>query len=72
MASSMEAWPRMLPAYASSEWEPLSSQSLRCSNGVTSSTTRAPASSQRGRPAGNRPVMTHSWKGSVATGDAST
>ena len=45
----------MLPAYASSEWEPFSSQSFRCSYGPTSSTTLAPASSQRGRPAGNRP-----------------
>ena len=54
------------------EWEPLSSQSLRCSYGVTSSTTRTPASSQAGRPAGNRPAMTHSLNGSVGTGEAST
>ena len=32
---------------------------------------RAPASSQRGRPAGNAPAITHSLNGSVATGAAS-
>ena len=68
MASSIVSWPRMLPAYASREWEPLSSQSLRCSNGPTSATSCAPASSQRGRPAGNRPDTTHSLNGSVGTG----
>ena len=64
--------PRTLPAYASSEWEPFSSQSFRCSYGPTSSTTLAPASSQRGRPAGNRPATTHSAYGSVGTGAASS
>src|SRR5512133_3179056 len=72
MASSIVEYPRMLPAYASIECDPLSSQSLRCSKGSTSATTVTPASSQRGRPAGNRPETTHSLKGSVGTGYAST
>src|SRR4029450_7118562 len=38
----------------------------------TSATMVAPASSQRGRPAGNSPETTHSLKGSVGTGYAST
>src|SRR5687767_15795094 len=71
MASSIVECPRMLPAYASIECDPFKSQSLRCSNGSTSATSATPASSQRGRPAGNPPETTHSLKGSVATGYAS-
>jgi len=55
-----------------SECEPLSSASLRFSNGTTSSTMRAPAASQAGRPAGNSDWMTHSLNGSVGTGEASS
>ena len=51
---------------------PFSSQSFRDSYGRTSSTKRAPADSQCGRPAGNAPSSTQSAYGSVTTGAASS
>ncbi|GGL04310.1 hypothetical protein GCM10012284_43670 [Mangrovihabitans endophyticus] len=71
-ASATVSWPRALAAYASSECAPLSSNSLRCSYGVTSATNRAPALAQSGRPAGKSPLSTHSAYGSVTTGAASS
>src|SRR3984957_20093642 len=67
-ASATVACPSSGAVYAKSEWAPLRSQSLRLSNGMTSATKRAPASSHRGLPAGKRPESTHSEKGSVTTG----
>ena len=62
--------PRARPANARMLWAPLSSQSLRFSQGSRSSTKRAPAVSQAGRPAGKSPARTQSENGSVTTGDA--
>ena len=71
IASATVTCPRSDPAYASIECAPLSSQSLRSSKGATSSVKVAPASSHRGRPVANAPLITHSVKGSVTTGAAS-
>ena len=60
--------PVRLPSEGEEGWAPLSSQSLRCSHGSMSSTKRAPALSQRGRPAGKSPASTQSVNGSVTTG----
>ena len=51
-ACQMNSCPARKPRYASVEWLPLSRRSFIVSNGATSATNCAPASSQRGRGAG--------------------